>query len=164
MIFCGMVAISYPAFTSISVVAVLGMVLLVAGVVNVIGALWAGKWSGFLLEVLVGLFYIVLGLMVSERPGATTAAFTLLVASVLIVTGLARIVVALLLRLPQWGWFLLNGVVTLMCGVVIYRHFPENAFWVIGLLVGLEMIFHGWTWVMLGLALRKLTKAMAAPN
>jgi CRP-like cAMP-binding protein len=51
---------------------------------------------------------------------------------------------SLLLRYPQWGWSLLNGVITLLAGIVIYRHFPESAIWVIGLLVGLEMLFSGW--------------------
>lgn len=156
LVFCGMTAVAYPAVTSLSVVVVLGTILVVAGIANIVAAFWAGKWSGFLLEVLVGLFYIVLGTMVSDRPGQAAVAITLLVASLLIIAGLFRIVVAFVLRLPQWGWFLLNGVVTLLCGIVIYRHFPESALWVIGLLIGLEMIFHGWTWIMLALALRNV--------
>ena len=50
----------------------------------------------------------------------------------------------------------MNGVVTLLAGIVIYKHFPQSALWVIGLLVGLEMLFNGWTWIMLAIGLRKL--------
>ncbi len=61
-----------------------------------------------------------------------------------------------MIRLTQWCWALLNGVITFLCGVVIYRHMPLDALWVIGLLVGIEMFFHGWTWIMLSLAIKRL--------
>jgi uncharacterized membrane protein HdeD (DUF308 family) len=44
----------------------------------------------------------------------------------------------------------------MLAGIVIYRHLPEDALWVVGLLVGLEMLFNGWTWIMLSLAVRKI--------
>ncbi len=50
----------------------------------------------------------------------------------------------------------MNGIVTFLLGVIIYRNFPESGIWVIGLLVGLEMLFHGWTWIMLSLAIRRI--------
>ncbi len=58
--------------------------------------------------------------------------------------------------LPVLGLVLLNGIVTFLLGVIIYRNFPESGIWVIGLLVGLEMLFHGWTWIMLSLAIRRI--------
>jgi uncharacterized membrane protein HdeD (DUF308 family) len=64
-------------------------------------------------------------------------------------------------RFPQWGWALLNGVVTLIAGIIIYDAFPSSAMWVIGLLVGLEMIFNGWTWIMLALSIRQLNPPAA---
>jgi uncharacterized membrane protein HdeD (DUF308 family) len=62
----------------------------------------------------------------------------------------------LTVRFPHWGWAMLNGVVTFMCGAVIYRHFPKCALWVVGLLVGVELLFNGWTWIMLSLAIRRI--------
>jgi uncharacterized membrane protein HdeD (DUF308 family) len=55
----------------------------------------------------------------------------------------------------------LNGVVTMLMGIIIYRHLPDSAFWVVGLLVGLEMLFSGWTWVMLALAIRAIPEKTA---
>lgn len=54
------------------------------------------------------------------------------------------------------GLVLLNGVITLLCGVVVYRQWPEDALWVVGLLIGMEMLFNGWRWVMLSLAIRHI--------
>ena len=81
---------------------------------------------------------------------------TAFVAAFFIVAGSFRILAAMIVRFPHWGWSLLNGIVTFLLGVIIYHHFPAGAIWVLGLLIGLEMLFHGWTWIMLSLAVRNL--------
>lgn len=150
----GSAAIASPFLASVNFVMILGVVLMLSGVTTVIGSFWAGKWSAFLLQVLVGIIYSMVGIAIAEEPLRSTAALTLLVASFMIVVGLFRIIAALSIRFPQWGWGLLNGVVTLLAGVLIYRHFPESAFWVIGLLVGLELLLNGVSWIMLSFAIR----------
>lgn len=156
LMICGIVSISYPFASSVSVVIVLGAALLIGGVAMIISAFWTGNWRGFLLQILVGILYVVAGIMITDRPLESTATLTLLIATLLIIVGLFRIVAALVIRFPQWGWVLLNGCVTLLFGVVIYRHFPEATLFLIGLLVGVEMILNGWTWIMLAFDLRKL--------
>jgi uncharacterized membrane protein HdeD (DUF308 family) len=84
---------------------------------------------------------------------------TKFIAIFLIVSGLFRIVSALATRFRDWGWVLLNGGVTLLLGIIINRQLPEAALWVIGLFLGIEMIFNGWGWVMLALGLRSVAKA-----
>jgi len=103
-----------------------------------------------------GILYLVAGIAIAESPGKSAAILTLFLASMFIVAGAFRAVAALAVRFPHWGWSLLNGIVTLLCGVVIFRHFPESALWVIGVLVGVDMILHGWTWIMLSLAIRNI--------
>jgi len=70
------------------------------------------------------------------------------------IAGLFRIVTALLMRYPHWGWVLLNGLITFVLGVLIWRQMPGAALWIIGMFVGIDLIFVGWSWVMLALALR----------
>jgi uncharacterized membrane protein HdeD (DUF308 family) len=156
LVLSGVLAITWPAFSSLAVVSVLGVILIVAGVATIVGSFWAGKWSGLLVQLLVGILYVVAGVAVTERPLATAALMTFFMAMSFIVLGMFRAVGALIIRFPQWGWALLNGVITFLCGMVIYRHLPLDALWVIGLLVGLEMMFNGWTWIMLGMQIRKL--------
>jgi uncharacterized membrane protein HdeD (DUF308 family) len=160
----GAAAIIVPAFTvtmSFVAVVVLGIVLMASGIATIIGAFWAGKWSGLLLQMMVGILYVMAGFMISDAPGRSALVMTLFFAALFIVLGAFRIVAALLMRFPQWGWGLLNGVVTLLAGIVIYRHFPESTLWVIGILVGVEMLLNGWTWIMLALALRNLPQQTA---
>ena len=104
----------------------------------------------------MGILYLVAGFVITERPGETALAMTIFISLSFVVMGAFRTVASLLLRYPQWGWSLLNGVITLLAGVVIYRQLPFDAFWVVGLLVGLEMLFNGWTWIMLSQGIRNL--------
>ena len=135
---------------------VLGVVMIICGIATVIGAFWAGKWSAFFLQLLVGILYVMAGMVIRDVPLESLAALTLFIAAVLIVVGIFRIVIALTERFPQWGWALLNGLITLVAGLIIYDSFPASALWLIGLLIGLELLFNGWTWIMLSLGLRNL--------
>jgi uncharacterized membrane protein HdeD (DUF308 family) len=154
LVICGIVAVSYPFVSSVSVVIVIAATLIVGGVAMVISAFWTGKWSAFLVQVLVGILYIAIGMMMTDAPLQTTAVLTMFVAALLIVVGSFRIVAALAIRFPQWGWAALNGVVTVILGLIIYRHFPESSLLVIGVLVGIEMILNGFSWIMLAVDLR----------
>lgn len=157
----GVVGLSYPFAMSVGVVLVLGAVLIISGVATVIGAFWAGKWSAFLLQLLVGILYIMAGMVIRDVPVESTGLLTLFVAATFIVVGVFRIVVSLVERFPQWGWALLNGIVTMVAGLIIYDTYPASGLWVIGLLVGLELLFNGWTWIMLSLAIRSLPEDSA---
>lgn len=157
----GVVAVTYPCVTSVGIVLVLGAILIISGIATIIGAFWAGRWSAFVLQLLVGILYIMAGLAIRDSPLGSTGFLTLFIAAFFILVGTFRMVVALVERFPQWGWALLNGVVTLIAGIIIYDSFPTSAMWVIGLLVGLEMIFNGWTWIMLSLSIRRLNPPAA---
>ena len=154
LVICGIVAIAYPFISSVSVVIVIAMMLIIGGIAMVISAFWTGKWSAFLVQVLVGILYIAVGMMMTDAPLESQAVLTMFVAALLIVVGSFRIVAAFSLRFPQWGWAAVNGVITVILGLVIYRHFPESSIWVLGILVGVEMILNGFSWVMLALDLR----------
>jgi uncharacterized membrane protein HdeD (DUF308 family) len=164
LVACGTAAIVVPAATaaaSLIAVLFLGVSLMLAGIVTIVSAFWIGRSSGFLIHLLVGLVYLAAGFVVTDHPVASTVVITTFVSVTFIVLGAFRTVGAQLIRYPQWGWSLLNGVITMLAGIVIYRHLPEDALWVIGLLVGLEMLFNGWTWIMLGLAIRNLPRSAA---
>lgn len=157
----GTAALVFPAataMTSLAAVIFLGVLLMVSGASVIVAAFWAGRWSGFLVQLLIGILYFVAGLTIAELPGQSTVLITLFLASLFIIGGIFRSVAALVIRFPHWGWSLLNGVVTFVLGVIIYRHFAEASLWLIGTLVGIDMLLHGWSWIMLALAIRRLPK------
>lgn len=154
----GAISLACAPFATYVTVAMFGVIMLIGGMGQIVGAFWAGKWSGFLLQVLIGILYAVVGFVVMDAPEKSAVALTLVIAIFLIVGGIVRIVVALFERFPGWGWVLLNGAVTLLLGLLIRREWPLSGLVVIGLYVGIEMVFNGWYWIMLGLGLKKLPK------
>jgi uncharacterized membrane protein HdeD (DUF308 family) len=105
--------------------------------------------------------YLILGLLMVQDPLQAAAALTLMLAAIFFVEGFIRIVYSLTQRFPGWGWVCFNGVITLCLGIFIWRRWPEASFWVIGLFVGIELIFAGWASVILAMAIRGLSRTTA---
>jgi uncharacterized membrane protein HdeD (DUF308 family) len=156
LVVSGTAAIVFPILATVGAMIFLGVNLMLAGLATIVTSFWAGRWSGTLLQLLVGILYLVAGFAIADSPVDAGKAATLLIAAMFIVAGAFRTLASLVIRFPHWGWALLNGVVTLLCGLVIYRHFTDSGPWLVGLLIGLEMIFNGWTWIMLSVAVRNL--------
>lgn len=162
---CGAVAIVYPFIATTAVVAVLGAMLLISGAATIVSSFWTGQWSAFLLQMIVGVLYVVVGLAVIDKPLATAGVLTLFIGTFAIVVGIVRVIAAMTIRFPQWGWALLNGAVTALFGILIYRLVakePAAVLWVIGLMVGLELLLNGWTWIALSLQLKQIAPHAAS--
>jgi uncharacterized membrane protein HdeD (DUF308 family) len=160
LIVIGSICIADPLIASISSVLVLGFLMLAGGITQIVSSFWAGKWSGMLMHMLIGVLYAVVGYMIIDAPGISLAVLTKFIAIFLIVGGVFRIVSALMMRFHDWGWVLVNGLITLILGLIINRQ-PGDNLWVIGLFIGIEMIFNGWAWVMLSLGLRRVGSVAA---
>ena len=154
LIVLGIIALGAVFYVSLVTVVFFGVLLLIGGIGEIVSSFWAGKWSGFLLHLLVGILYAVTGYLIVDRPVESLGTHTLLLAAFFIVSGAFRVVASLSLRFTNWGWTLLNGVVSAVLGILILKQLPESALWVIGLFVGIEMIFNGWSWVMLALGVK----------
>ena len=68
LVVCGIVAVFFPVIASAVAVSVLGVLLIIGGVASIVGSFWAGKWSGFLVQFLVGILYVAAGIAVTEKP------------------------------------------------------------------------------------------------
>lgn len=156
LIVVGMVAISSAFIATLATVVTLGILLMIGGVVEIVDAFLGRGWRGFWMHLLGGIMYLVLGFLLVQRPLAAAAFFTLMLAAAFFVGGLFRIIVALSERFYGWVWVLLNGIVTLVLGILIWREWPEAAFWVIGLFVGIDMLLDGWSLVITALTIRGL--------
>ena len=158
----GIIALGSVVIASLAAAVAIGIVLLLAGVGEVIGAFWCRGWSGFFLELLSGVLSIVVGLLFLRAPLNALAALTLLIACFLMVGGIFKIVAALSYRFAAWGWSLASGIIDVILGVTIWQEWPASALWVIGLFVGINLLFRGINWIALGLALRALPQPAMA--
>jgi uncharacterized membrane protein HdeD (DUF308 family) len=160
LVVLGTVALGSVAITSLAAAMAIGMLILISGGAEILGAFWIRGWSGFFLHLLAGVLSIVVGFLFLASPGRALVALTMLVASFLMVGGIFKIIAALSYRFAAWGWPLAGGIIDLILGVLIWREWPESAFWVIGMFVGISMVFRGFNWIALGLALRSLPRTV----
>jgi uncharacterized membrane protein HdeD (DUF308 family) len=162
LIALGIIALGSVVIASLAAALAIGMLLLLAGIGDAIGAFWCRGWSGFFLELLSGVLSIVVGLLFLRAPAGALAALTLLMACFLMVGGIFKIVAAVGYRFAAWGWALAGGIVDLILGLLIWQDWPASALWVIGLFVGINLLFRGFNWIALGLALRALPRPATA--
>jgi len=160
MVVLGTFAISWACIATITVAAtwLFGFLLIASGIAEIVNSFYAGRWSGTLVHMLIGVLYAVVGLMIVDQPETAAEQLTLIIAIFLILSGVFRIVFALSEHFTGWGWVLLNGAVTLFLGILIYKQWPASGLWVIGLFIGIDLIFNGWAWIMLALGLRTTPK------
>jgi uncharacterized membrane protein HdeD (DUF308 family) len=160
MLVLGTFAISWACLTTLTVAAtwLFGFLMIAGGIAEIVNAFYAGRWSGTLLHMLIGILYAVVGLMIVDQPERAAIELTLIIAVFLVISGIFRIVFAISERFNGWGWVLLNGAISLFLGILIFKQWPASGLFVIGLFIGIDLIFNGWAWVMLALGLRATPK------
>jgi uncharacterized membrane protein HdeD (DUF308 family) len=161
LVVLGIIALGSLWVASLATAVAIGVLLLVSGVTEVIGAFWSWRWSGFLLHLLSGVLAIVVGGLFLRAPLDALLALTLLLACFLMVGGIFKIVAALSHRFAAWGWPLVSGIIDVILGIMIWMDWPASALWVLGLFVGISLIFRGFNWIGLGLAFRSLPRSGA---
>jgi uncharacterized membrane protein HdeD (DUF308 family) len=146
----------------------LGSVLLFAGFVlfgaatAFVSVFFSSGWKTALLHLLDAVLGVVVGAWIVRRPDLGAASLTAIIASFFLVGGLFRAIAASLIRFPEWGWAVLSGVVSTICGVLIARDLGFSATWVLGTLLGVELISRGWAMVRIAAAGRALSRTGAA--
>jgi uncharacterized membrane protein HdeD (DUF308 family) len=113
-------------------------------------------------EMLLGVLYIGAGAYVLWNPILGLVSLTLGLAAYLVVEAILEFILAVRLRpAPGSGWLFVDGIVTLILAMLIWRTWPLSAAWVIGTLVGISMVFSGMARLMLSIAARKLIEKQA---
>ncbi len=145
------------AFTLVSVIFI-GAMLMVGGVFQIIHAMMTKGWSGFAFNVIMGLLYIIAGVLIMQEPVQGSVILTILILVSLLIGGIMRIVVALRHReISGWWLMALGGLLSVVVAVMLYATLPWSGLWVLGTLIAIELLIQGFTWLQFGWALRKLT-------
>ena len=152
----GFIAISAATFTTVLSVIFIGTLLFVGGIVMVIDAFtfWWKKGRGFFLVLISGLIYFLIGCIFIMNPIFASESLTLLLGVFYLVIGLFRLGFCAFARIPSWGWSLFSGLISLLLGLLILSNWPESSLFIIGLFVGIDLVFIGWTYIMTSLAAR----------
>ena len=158
MVILGVIGLGMTVLFNEIVVMYFGFLLLFGSGVQLMQAFRAEAWKGRMWHVLIALVYIVGGLIAVTDPVIAGMTLALLIAWTLIVIGLLRLVMALQMRGANgWLWTLVGGLLSVVLGVMIINEWPQSGLWVIGLFVAIEMLFAGWTQIMIALAAKNYT-------
>ena len=152
----GFVALGSVVLATVASVLVVGVMMIIAGVAEVINAFQLKSWSRFLLWALLGLLYIVAGFMAFENPVFAAVVLTLVLGVSLFASGAMRIFLAFSMkRETPWVWVAISGAITLLLGLLILARWPVNSVYILGLFLGIDLIFAGASWLGIGLGLRR---------
>ena len=152
----GVVAVVRAATATIASMVFFGWLLVFASVIQFVEAFMVGHWAGFFLHLLIAILFSVVGLLMVVRPVISAEALTFLMSVFFLLGGLYQLAAAIWSHLPGWGWQALNGIIAAVMGVLILAQWPVSGLWVIGLFVGIDLIFYGWAWIALALDLKKM--------
>ena len=144
MVLAGIVALLFPVFSSVAVILALGWLLIFSGILQAISLIGASNVPHFWLQLISVALSVIVGFLFLTSPGEGLVALTLLLIVFFIVGGMAKVVFALTIRpFPNWGWVLGSGIVGLLLGVILFAQMPVSAAWLLGLLVGIQMVTEG---------------------
>jgi uncharacterized membrane protein HdeD (DUF308 family) len=155
-VLAGLVALGSVVFATVVTVFIVGVMMLVAGVAEVINAFQIKTWGKFLLWLSLGALYIVAGFVTFENPLLAAAMLTLLLGFSLIASGIMRIALGFsMMEGTPWIWAVASGVITFLLGLVIVAHWPVSGLYILGLFLGIDLIFAGASWIGIGLGLKR---------
>ncbi len=154
MIVLGVVALIWAPLATLGTVFVLGWLIAISGLVEAIHAFHVRRWSGVFLHIAGGVLGVLLGLLIATHPASGALLLTMLLAAYLAVIGLFRAITALCLRHRSWGWAVLDGIVTLVLGLLLWTAWPLSGLWFLGFAVGIALLLRGVTIVMFAAAVR----------
>jgi uncharacterized membrane protein HdeD (DUF308 family) len=163
LIVAGLFAMLAPLISGIAITLFFGWAMILSGITHLIFAFKTHTTSGRVWEILIGAVYLITGFVLIMHPLDSLLVLTLVLAYYLFFEAIVEFVQFFQLR-PRHGavWLLIDGIVTLILAAMIWRAWPASSIWVVGTLVGISMIFSGFSRLMLSLAARRALRVATA--
>lgn len=160
----GMMAVALPAIFTLSIELFLGWLLIFGGIFQAFRSIQARGFSGSYPSLIASMIAILIGVLLIVYPLTGVLTLTILLATYFLIEGIAKIVIATQWKpSTNWGWLLVSGILSLLISLIIWGGFPGTAAWALGLLVGINMIFFGWSLIAMSL-FRGDTESPLRPN
>ncbi|PSH63678.1 MULTISPECIES: HdeD family acid-resistance protein [Phyllobacterium] len=144
LVAAGILAIIYPVISSVAVIILLGWLLIISGLAQGIGLLGARHVPHFWLQLVSVILALLIGFLFLRDPAQGLLTVTLLLIVFFMIEGISKIVFSLTIRpFPNWGWVLASGLVGILLSLVLWASLPVTALWLVGLLLGIQLISVG---------------------
>lgn len=162
MLILGLVALSSLLVATLVKTLVYGWLLLVGGIVTAIGAFRIGGTWNIILGVLLALLFGYAGWMLITNPVLGAAVVTLALGIYLVVGGIFRVIMAFIDRFDGYIWAVVSGVLSIILGAIIWSGWPGTSIWTLGLLLGIDLVMNGVSWIVSSLAARNAETTRSA--
>src|SRR3989304_1780002 len=140
----GVLALIYPMLASVAMMTLLGWILIVSGVLQGIGLIGARHVPHFWLQLVSAVLALLIGVLLISNPDAGLLIMTVLLIVFFVVEGISKIVFALhITPFMGWAWVLLSGIIGLLLGAYLWANMPLSSEWVLGLLLGIQLVCEG---------------------
>jgi uncharacterized membrane protein HdeD (DUF308 family) len=144
LIVAGIFAIIFPVISSVAVIVTLGWLLIVSGILQALSLIGARHVPHFWLQLISLILAVVIGLLFIRDPAQGLATITLLLIVFFMIEGFSKVVFALTIRpFANWGWVLASGLVGIVLSLILWASLPVTAVWLVGLLLGIQLISVG---------------------
>ncbi len=148
----GLSAIVVPQLFTVATVLFLGWILLFGGIIHLSRAFMISDMPGFGWWLFMGALQVGTGYLFITKPIAGALTLTILMTVFFALEGVAKISLALMMRpLPNWGFILFSGITALVFALIIWLSWSETAHWLLGLFLGINMVFLGWSLIKISL-------------
>ncbi|MBZ9657276.1 HdeD family acid-resistance protein [Phyllobacterium lublinensis] len=156
LVAAGVLAIIYPVLSSVAVVILLGWLLIISGIAQGISLLGARHVPHFWLQLVSVILALLIGFLFLRDPAQGLLTVTLLLIVFFMIEGISKVVFALTIRpFPNWGWLLASGLVGIVLSLILWASLPVTALWLVGLLLGIQLISVGAALTQLAWQVRK---------
>lgn len=153
---CGVIALMSVVVATAVTVLWVGLMMILAGVIEIVHGLQHRGWGKATLWVVAGIFYVIGGLFAVINPLLASVVLTLLLGIALVAAGIARFLLGHRLKGDEHsGWIMISGLVTFLFGLIILVHWPFSSLYVLGIILGVDLIQAGAGWISLALFLKK---------
>jgi uncharacterized membrane protein HdeD (DUF308 family) len=154
LLLLGVIAVIRSVTATIVSMLFFGWLLLFACGIEIAQAVMVGHWVGFFHHLLAAILFGVTGLILVSRPVVSAEVLTIFMAMFFLIGGLFQLIGSAWVALPGWSWQALDGLIAFVLGLLVLAQWPASGLWVIGLFIGIDLIFYGVAWIALALGLR----------
>ena len=160
----GSLAIFYATTATMISVLALGALLVTSGLFEGFKSFKVSRWSNFFLHLFLAIIYVIGGIFIILNPGLSALNLTLLLAIFFVISGVTKVIFGATQPILYKGWIIANGILTFILGILIWYQWPMSGLWVIGTFIGIDMLFTGLTWIMIGTTARDIHLPALSPE
>jgi len=152
----GIIGLGMSATLGLTITEMFGVLLIVGGCVQLVHTFTINAWKGRIYLIISSCIYLLAGITIVVNPVRSELFITLMLAGMFVAIGVVRICMAFQKHsFKNKFWIIINGMISIILGIIIIANWPFSGLLVIGLLISIELILNGWTFVFFASQLKK---------